>query len=247
MAGHSKWANIKHRKGAQDAKRAKVFTKVAREITVAARESGGDPDANPRLRAAIASARSVNMPNERIDRAIKKGTGEDGGQAFEEIVYEGYGPSGVAVLVTVLTDNRNRTGSEIRHVFSKHGGDLGAPGSVAWMFDRKGTITVSRDAVEEDQLFEVALEAGAEELETSGELYEITTSPEDFPAVRDALEAQEIPMASAEMAMVPQNTVPVAGEKAETALNLLEALDDHDDVQSVFANCDIQEPEGASG
>lgn len=241
MAGHSKWANIKHRKGAQDAKRAKIFTKVAREIMVAARESGADTASNPRLRSAIAAARAVNMPNDRIDKAIKKGTGEGSEASFEEIVYEGYGPSGVAVFVSVLTDNRNRTASEIRHLFSKSGGELGTPGSVAWMFDRKGVIGVPVDAIAEDELFEVAIEAGAEEIERADETFEITTAPEDFATVRDVLEDREIPMSTCELAMVPQNTVPVAGEKAQTVLSLLESLDDHDDVQKVAANCDIQE------
>jgi YebC/PmpR family DNA-binding regulatory protein len=245
MAGHSKWANIKHRKGAQDARRARAFTKIAREILIAAREGGGDPVANPRLRAAIAAARQSNMPNDRIDRAIKKGTGELEGSTFEEIIYEGYGPGGVAIYVHVLTDNRNRTGSEIRHVFSKYGGDLGTPNSVAYMFDRKGYIEVPVDQVDEDALMEVVLEAGGEDLVAGEGQFEITTAPESFGDVRDALESRNIAMSTAEVAMIPQNMVPVAGEKAESLLALLEALDDHDDVQKVFANCEIIESQAA--
>lgn len=243
MAGHSKWANIKHRKGAQDAKRAKAFTKVVREITIAAREGGGDPDANPRLRAAIASARSVNLPNDKIDRAIKKGTGELEGVSLEEVIYEGYGPGGVAILLSALTDNRNRTTSEIRHLFGKYGGELGSPGSVAWMFDRKGIITVPVAAVEEDQLMELVLDAGAEDMVQDGEFFEVTTTPEAFLEVRDRLEQAGIAMEGAEVTMVPQNLTAVEGKKAESLLTLLELLDDQDDVQKVSANCSIDDGE----
>ncbi len=241
MAGHSKWANIKHRKGAQDARRAKVFTKIAREITVAARESGGDPAANPRLRSAIASARSANMPNDRVDKAIKKGTGEGGADTYEQVVYEGYGPGGVAIHVSALTDNRNRTTAEVRHIFSKHGGELGSPNSVAWMFDMKGLVTILRDdGPKEDELFEKALEAGAEDLSSTAETFEIVTAPDALHEVRDRLEAAGVAMDSAEITMIPQNVVPVDDdEKKETLLRLLEALEDNDDVQQVSANCDI--------
>ncbi|GAB4368377.1 MAG: YebC/PmpR family DNA-binding transcriptional regulator [Acidobacteriota bacterium] len=241
MAGHSKWANIKHRKGAQDARRAKIFTKIAREILVAAREGGGDPAANPRLRSAIAAARAANMPNERIEKAIAKGTGEAGAEAYEEVTYEGYGPGGVAILVTVLTDNRNRTGSEIRNIFSKAGGQLGEPNSVAWMFDRKGLIAVPRDAIDEDRLLEIVLEAGGEDVETGDEYYEISTAPEEFAAVRDALEQAGVAMQAAEIALVPKTTVAVDPAKAESVVALLEKLDDHDDVQKVAANCVLPE------
>ena len=246
MAGHSKWANIKHRKGAQDAKRAKAFTKVAREIMVAARESGGDPNTNPRLRAAIASARQVNMPNDKIDKAIKKGTGDSDGQSFEEIVYEGYGPAGVAVWVQVLTDNRNRTGGEIRSIFSKSGGELGAPNSVAWMFERKGYIEVEKDKIDEEALMDLALEAGAGDIVAGDEVFEVTSAPEDFNALRDALEEKGVEMRSAESTMLPQNMTVVEGEKAAQVIALLEKLEDNDDVQKVCANCDIQgDPESA--
>ncbi|MDQ7007778.1 MAG: YebC/PmpR family DNA-binding transcriptional regulator [Acidobacteriota bacterium] len=243
MAGHSKWANIKHRKGAQDAKRAKAFTKVVREITIAAREGGGDPDANPRLRAAIASARSVNLPNDKIDRAIKKGTGELEGVSLDEVIYEGYGPGGVAILLSTLTDNRNRTTSEIRHLFGKYGGELGSPGSVAWMFERKGIITIPAGDVDEDEVMELVLDAGADDMAQDGEFFEITTTPEAFAEVRDRLEQAGIRMESAEVTMVPQNLTVVEGKKAESLLTLLELLDEHDDVQRVSANCSIEDGE----
>jgi len=241
MAGHSKWANIKHRKSAQDARRAKAFTKVAREIMVAVRSGGGDPASNPRLRAAIAAARGVNMPNEKVEKAIKKALGETDGAAFEEVVYEGYGPNGVAIFVSALTDNRNRTTSAIRHLFSKYGGELGAPNSVAWMFERKGYIEVPRSEIDEEILLDKALEAGAEDVRTEDDHYEILTSPEEFPAVREALEAAGVPMTTAEVSMLPQNLVEVKASVAESLLNLLEALEDNDDVQKVAANCQIVE------
>ena len=241
MSGHSKWANIKHRKGAQDAKRAKAFTKVVREITIAAREGGGDADANPRLRAAIASARAVNLPNDKIERAVKKGTGELEGVSYEEVIYEGYGPGGVAILVSALTDNRNRTTSEIRHLFNRYGSELGAPGSVAWMFERKGVISVPADGVDEDALMEAAIDAGAEDLKREDEVFEIFTSPDDFNTVREGLEGQKIAIVEATVAMVPQNLTAVGGKKAESLLALLEQLDDHDDIQAVSANCQIEQ------
>ncbi len=246
MAGHSKWANIKHRKGAQDARRAKIFTKIAREILVAAREGGGDPAANPRLRSAIAAARSANMPNDRIEKAIAKGTGGGTGESYEEVVYEGYGPGGVAVLVTALTDNRNRTGAEIRNIFSKSGGQLGEPNSVAWMFDRKGIIVVPREVIDEDRLLEVVIEAGGEDVETGDDVYEISTAPEEFAAVREALEAANVEMNAAEITMVPRTTVVVDTSKAESVVGLLEKLDDHDDVQKVAANCVLPEDVASS-
>lgn len=241
MAGHSKWANIKHRKSAQDARRAKAFTKVAREIMVAVRSGGGDPASNPRLRAAIAAARGVNMPNEKVEKAIKKALGETDGAAFEEVVYEGYGPNGVAIFVSALTDNRNRTTSAIRHLFSKYGGELGAPNSVAWMFERKGYIEVPRSEIDEEILLDKALEAGAEDVRTEDDHYEILTSPEEFPAVREALEVAGVPMTTAGVSMLPQNLVEVKASVAESLLNLLEALEDNDDVQKVAANCQIVE------
>jgi YebC/PmpR family DNA-binding regulatory protein len=246
MAGHSKWANIKHRKGAQDARRGKLFTRLAREVSVAAREGGGDPDSNPRLRSAISAARAANMPNDRIERALKKGTGElDGGASYEEAIYEGYGPGGVAIFVSCLTDNRNRTVSEVRHIFSKHGGKLGNPGDVARMFDRKGYIEVAADRIGEDELMEKVLEAGAEDMERDGDVFAIYTAPESFDEVREALESQQVPVTAAEVAMVPQNLVPVAGSKAESVMSLLEALDDQDDVQKVSANCQIQQDQAS--
>jgi YebC/PmpR family DNA-binding regulatory protein len=244
MAGHSKWANIKHRKGAQDARRGKLFTRLAREISVAAREGGGDPDSNPRLRSAINAARQANMPNDRIDRALKKGTGDlDGGASYEEAIYEGYGPGGVAIFVSCLTDNRNRTVSEVRHLFNKYGGKLGNPGDVARMFDRKGYIEVPADQIGEDELTEKVLEAGADDMEREGESFVIYTAPEACDEVREALEERQVPIAAAEVAMVPQNLVPVEGSKAESLMSLLEALDDQDDVQKVSANCQIQQQE----
>ncbi|MBP7146172.1 MAG: YebC/PmpR family DNA-binding transcriptional regulator [Acidobacteria bacterium] len=239
MSGHSKWANIKHRKGAQDARRAKMFTKVGREITVAAKEGGGDPEMNARLRAAIAAARAVNMPNDNIERALKKGTGDAGGASFEEVVYEGYGPGGVAIHVLALTDNRNRTTPEIRYLFTRHGGDLASAGSVAWMFERKGYIEVPGSAITEEKLLDLVLDAGGDDLRAEEDRFEIYTSPAQFNAVREALERAGVPMNSAEISMIPQNLVPVDSSKSETLVALLEALDDHDDVQKVSANCEL--------
>lgn len=242
MSGHSKWANIKHRKGAQDALRARQFTKAGREIVIAAKLGGGDPDSNARLRAAIVAARDVNMPKDRIEAAIKKGCGESAGENFEEVVYEGHGPAGVAVYVNVLTDNRNRTASEMRFVFTKHGGELGSPGSVAWMFERKGTIEVPAEGVTEDRLVEVVLEAGGEDVRAAGETFEVFTAPENFSTIREAIEAAGIKVARGEVAMIPKNLVHVEGKKAEQLLALLEALEEHDDVQKVAANCEILDP-----
>jgi YebC/PmpR family DNA-binding regulatory protein len=239
MAGHSKWANIRRRKGAVDVKRGKIFTKLAKEITVAARMGGGDIDANPRLRSAVAAAKAENMPKDNWERAIKKGTGELEGVSYEESTYEGYGPGGAAVFVESLTDNKNRAVAEIRHIFSKRGGSLGESGCVAWMFDKKGVITVDKDQADEEKLMEVALEAGAEDVRDGGEQFEVLTEPSDFEAVRDAVAAAGIEFSSAEVTMVPQNTTPVEGRDAEKMVDLMEALDDCDDVQKAYTNADI--------
>ncbi len=239
MAGHSKWANIKHKKMREDARKGRIFTKVAREIIVAARLGGGDPDKNPRLRRAIQLAKSVNMPKENIERAIKRGIGELPGVTYEEVVYEGYGPGGVAIMVEAITDNRNRTVSEIRSIFSKHGGSLGETGCVSWLFERKGVIRIAEEAISEDELMEVAIEAGAEDVKIEDGLYQVITSFEDYDAVKRAIEERGIPVESAEITYIPQNTVKVEGEKAEKLLKLLEALESHDDVQHTYANFDI--------
>ncbi len=239
MSGHSKWHSIRHKKAAVDAKRGKIFTKIIKEITVAARLGGGDPDGNPRLRLAIEKAKSVNMPKENIERAIKKGTGELEGTHYEEFQYEGYGPGGVAVLVELMTDNRNRSVGEIRHLFTKYNGKPGEAGSVAWMFEKKGLILVKKDQVEEDRLMEIALEAGAEDIKEEGDLWEVHTTPSDFESVKEALAADGIVPVSAEVTMVPQNTLRLEGKEAEQMLRLMEVLEDHDDVQNVYANFDI--------
>lgn len=239
MSGHSKWSTIKHKKAAKDARRGKLFTKFIKEITVAARMGGGDAATNPRLRTAVQTARDNSMPNENIDRAIKKGTGELEGVSYEEVSYEGYGPGGAAFLVQAWTDNRNRTVSDIRRLFSKHGGSLGETGCVAWMFDSKGLIVVSRDAVEEEALLGLALESGAEDVTESDDVFEVVTRPEDFAAVRESLENGNVPMLSAEVAMIPRNTMKLGEREAEQTLSLTEDLEDLDDVQSVAANFDI--------
>lgn len=238
MSGHSKWANIQHRKGRQDAKRGKVFTKAAKEIIIAAK-SGGDPAGNPRLRAAIAAAKAVNLPKDKIEAAIRKGTGEDAGGDFTEAFYEGYGPGGIAIMVEVATDNKNRTVADVRHLFTKHGGQMGENGSVAWMFERKGVIEVDRNAYTEDAIMEAALEAGADDVLDEGETWTIQTAMADFAAVRDALEAANVAMQSAELAMVPANLVAVDAETGAKLLRLMDALDDNDDVQNVYANADF--------
>ena len=240
MAGHSKWANIKHRKGAADAKRGKVFTKLIKEIIVAARLGGGDPGGNPRLRAAVAAAKAVNMPKDNIERAIKKGTGELEGVSYEEITYEGYGPGGVAVLVECMTDNRVRTVADVRHAFSKSGGNLGEANCVSWMFDRKGLMIVDQDAISEDDLMEAAIEAGAEDVTVEDGTFEIHTEPEEFNAVSEALVEKGIVFLEASISMVPKNTVELNDEKTATQLmKLLDTLEDNDDVQKVHANFDI--------
>jgi YebC/PmpR family DNA-binding regulatory protein len=243
MSGHSKWSSIKHKKAAKDAKRGKIFTKMIKEITVAARMGGGDVNANPRLRTAVTTAKAASMPNDNIERAIKKGTGELEGVAYEEVSYEGYGPAGVAIMVSVLTDNRNRTVAEIRNVFNKNAGNLGESGCVAWMFSKKGVVTVDKSASGEERLFDVALEAGADDISDAGELFEVTVSPEKLDDVKAALEKAGIAVASAEVTMVPQSTVTLRGREAEQTLKLLEALEDHDDVQKVAANVDIPQEE----
>ena len=242
MAGHSKWANIKHRKGAQDAKRGKIFTKIIKELTVAARIGGGDPDINPRLRTAVDKAKQANMPKDNVDRAIKKGTGDLDGVSYEEGLFEGYGPGGVALIVEFLTDNRTRTVADVRHCFSKYGGNLGVSGSVAFLFDRKGLISFSSDN-DFDQIFEIALEAGAEDVKDEEDVYEVITDPGDFIPVREAMAAAGLKWETAETTMIPQNQVMLEGKPAETMLKLMDALEDNDDVQNVYANFDISEDE----
>lgn len=239
MSGHSKWSTIKHKKGAADAKRGKLFTKLIKEITVAARMGGGDINSNPRLRTAVALAKSNNMPKDNLERAIKKGTGELDGVDYEEIVYEGYGPGGVAVLVECLTDNRNRTVADVRYIFSKAGGNIGTDGCVAWMFDKKGLIAVSKTAADEDTLMEIALEAGAEDVKDEGDTFEVITEPEDFEAVKEAIEAAEIPFEMAEVTMVPQTMTRLEGKEAEQMVKFMDALDDCDDIQKFYTNADI--------
>lgn len=241
MSGHSKWHNIRLRKGAQDAKRSKIFAKLGRAIMAAARDGGGDPDGNMRLRSILDKAREAGMPQDNVKRAIQRGTGETGGAHFETITYEGYGPGGVAVMVHTLTDNRNRTVGEIRSVLSRNGGNLGESNCVAWMFDQKGMIVVSREAADEDTLLEIALEAGAEDMQSDETSYEIRTTPGDLAAVRKALDAKGIKYDSAEVSMVPQNRVTLDEKKAQQMLRLMDALEDLDDVQQVDANFDIPE------
>ncbi len=241
MSGHSKWATIKRKKAALDAKKGKIFTKLIKEITIAARQGGGDPAGNPRLRLAIDNAKSENMPAENIERAIKKATGELEGVTYHELTYEGYGPAGVAMLVEVATDNKNRTVAEVRHIFSKHGGSLGETGSVAWMFERKGVITIPKQDKSEDDILAIVLDAGADDLQTEEEFYEITTSIESFEAVRKALQENNLKVDNASLQWIAKNTIPVKGEDAEKVLKLIEALEDCDDVQNVYSNADIDE------
>jgi YebC/PmpR family DNA-binding regulatory protein len=243
MSGHNKWSSIKHKKGKADAQRGKAFTKITRELIAAAKIGGADPDGNSRLRAAILAARGVNMPNDNITRAIKKGAGELEGVSYEEILYEGYGPGGVAVLVKVLTDNRNRTVAEVRHLFSKHNGNLGETGCVNWMFSKKGTVLVSRTSIEEETLIELALELGADDVDSDpgSSEYEIRCEPERLEAVREGLNGKGIGIVSAEVAMVPQSTVHLEGKAAERMLRLMNSLEESDDVQNVWANFDISD------
>ncbi len=241
MAGHSKWANIRHRKAAQDAKRGKIYTKLAREITVAAREGGGDPEKNPRLRAAIEKARKFNMPKENIERAIKRGTGELQGESYEEITYEGYGPGGVAVIVKCLTDNRNRTASEVRHVFSKYGGNLGTSGCVSYLFNRKGVITVDAEKYDEETVMMAAIEGGAEDVVREEDKFVIYTEPSELEQVRKAVIDAGIEIEEAKLDLIPTTTTRVEGETAQKVLKLLMALEDLDDVQEVYSNFDMPE------
>ena len=241
MSGHSKWATIKHKKGALDAKRGKIFTRLIKEITVAAKGGGGDPDGNPRLRTAIAAAKAENMPADNIKRAVQKGTGEIEGAAYEEMTYEGFGPGGVAILVDVLTDNKNRAASEIRHAFSKQGGNLGSPGSVAHMFTKKGVIIVGKDASTEEKLTEIVLDAGAEDLKDEGEYWEIVTDPKDYEGVLNAVKGAKIETASAEVTMVPSTYQKLEGTQAAAMQRLLDAIEDLDDTQNVYSNFDMDE------
>lgn len=243
MSGHSKWSSIRHKKAAQDAKRGKIFTKLIKELTIAARIGGGDPGGNARLRTAIADAKAANMPQDNIKRAIQKGTGELPGVNYEEVVYEGYGQGGVAIYVEALTDNKNRTTPEIRHLFSKYGGNLGEANSVAWMFEKKGYFVIKRSSIPEDDLMELVLEAGAEDMTVDGENYEIFTEPGDHERVKEVLEKKEIPIEVSQIAMIPKNTTKIEGKKAQQLLKLLEFLEDNDDVQKVYANFDIDESE----
>jgi YebC/PmpR family DNA-binding regulatory protein len=239
MSGHNKWASIKHKKGANDAKRGKVFTKLIKEITVAARMGGGDQNGNPRLRAAVLAARAENMPKDNIERGIKKGTGELEGVSYEESIYEGYGPGGAAVLVESLSDNKNRAVAEIRHVFSKNGGSLGSSGCVAWMFKKKGYIALDRSVIDEEKLMEKALEAGAEDVREDETTFEVISAPEDFEAVKTSLDSLNVAYISAEVTMLPQNTTSLAGKEAEQMMRLMDMLEDCDDVQKVHTNADI--------
>jgi YebC/PmpR family DNA-binding regulatory protein len=239
MSGHSKWSSIKHRKAAVDAKRGKLFSKLIREITVAARIAGADTQINPRLRAAVLAAKSKNVPNDTIDKAILRGTGELDGVDYEEIVYEGYGPGGVAIMIDVLTDNRNRAIADIRHTLSKHGGNMGEPGCVSWLFDKRGWMIIEKGSIDEDELFMIALDSGAEDMTAQDDNLEIITSPEDFEEVRKAVEESGATIIEAELTMLPQSTVKSEGKEAERMLRLMEALEDSDDVQKVYANFDI--------
>ena len=241
MSGHSKWHSIKHKKAAADAKRGKIFTRLIKEISMAARLGGGDPDANARLRKAVSDAKAANMPADNIKRAIMKGTGELPGSLYEEITYEGYGPGGVAVLVQTMTDNKNRTVSELRHVFMKNNGNLGENGCVGWMFDRKGYFLVSGEGKSEDEVMEIGLEAGADDVKADEENFEVTCAPDDFEAVKEALEKAGMTLIESEIAMIPQNTVKVTGNEARLTMRLMETLEDHDDTQNVYANFDIDD------
>jgi len=243
MSGHSKWHTIKHKKGAADAKRGKVFTRIIKELTVAARNGGGDAATNPRLRTLIADAKAVNMPADNIKKAIQRGTGELPGISYEEITYEGYGPGGAALIIETMTDNKNRTVGELRHMLEKHSGNLGAANSVAWMFAKKGYVVVEKTAAEEETLLNVSLEAGAEDMRDDGDSWEILSDPSSFEAVRDAVKQMGIEPATAQVAMLPQNYVKLEGKEAAQMIRLMESLEDHDDVQHVWSNFDIEEKE----
>lgn len=246
MSGHSKWSTIKRKKGAADAKRGAVFSRLAKEISVAAKTGGGDPAGNPRLRSVLLAARAENMPKENVDRAIKKGTGELPGVTYEEVRYEGYAPGGIAIIIDILTDNKNRTVAEIRHILTRNGGSMAENGAVLWNFEQKGVITVAKDTCSEDEIFEQAIEAGAEDVDTDGEVYEISTVPNELHRVLEALEGAGIKAENAELTMAPKTTVKVEGKGAAGVLRLMEALEDHDDVQNVFANFDITEEDMAA-
>ncbi|SDO06329.1 DNA-binding regulatory protein, YebC/PmpR family [Desulfonauticus submarinus] len=239
MAGHSKWHNIQHRKSRQDAKKSKIFTKVTKEIVLAAKAGGGNPETNPRLRAAIEAARSVNLPKDKIETAIKKGTGELGGDNIEEVIYEGYGPGGVAILIEAATDNRNRTVAELRHILSKNGGSMGESGCVAWMFEKKGVFSFAKDKYSEEELLEIGLEAGIEDIEDDGDVWQVKCDPKDFSKVKAYFDEQEVKYIEAQLTMIPQNTVEVDVETGQKLLKLYDALDDHDDVQNVYANFEL--------
>jgi len=241
MSGHSKWHTIKHKKGAADAKRGKIFTRIIKELTVAARNGGGDPDMNPRLRTIIADAKQVNMPADNIKRAIRRGTGEEEGVNYEEIMYEGYGPGGVAVIVDTITDNRNRTVSEVRHIFGKYGGNLGEANSVGWMFDKKGLVVVGKAKAQEDTLMSAALDAGADDMKDEGDVWEVTCSPESHQAVLDAIKALGVEPERSEVAMLPQNYVTIEGKTVAQMMKLMEALDECDDTRNVWTNADFEE------
>ncbi len=241
MAGHSKWANIKHRKGAQDAKRGKIFTKIIKEITIAARLGGGDLDANPRLRKAVSNGKSNNLPIDNITRAIKKGTGELEGVFYEEVTYEGYGPGGVAIMMDIITDNKNRTVAEVRHLLSKYGGNLGETGSVAWVFDKKGQIILDSNSGDEDVVFEAALEAGADDFEAEDGFYTVTTDPTSLMDVRDTLEKAGYEIRSTEIEMVPKTLQKLEGKEAQSTLKLMDALEDNDDITKLYSNFDVDE------
>jgi YebC/PmpR family DNA-binding regulatory protein len=243
MSGHSKWATIKHKKAATDARRGKAFTKIIRELTIAARVGGGDPSTNPRLRTAISAAKNENMPNDNIERAIQRGTGQLEGEVLEEVTYEGYGPGGVGMLVQVVTSNRNRAAGEIRHLFSKNGGNMAETGAVGWMFHRKGDILVPKQQADEEKMMGIVLDAGAEDLRDDGSSWEVTTPPEAMEKVRDALTGAGIKPESAEVSWVPQNYVKLTGAQAQQMVRMVEAMEDHDDVQHVYANFDIDEKE----
>ena len=239
MSGHSKWASIRHKKGAVDAKRGKIFSKLIKEITVAARLGGGDPEGNPRLRVAIQAAKAQNMPKDNIARAIKKGTGELAGTSYEEYNYEAYGPGGVALMMNCLTDNRNRTIADIKHIFERHGGNLGEPGCVSWMFEKRGLVVFEKNSVEEEKLLDLALEAGAEDIKESETQFEVLTDPADFESIKKVFDDEGLSYSLAEISMIPQNTVKLEGRDAERVLSLLEALEENDDVSQVYANFDI--------
>ena len=243
MSGHSKWHSIKHKKGAADAKRGKLFTRIIKELTVAARDGGGDPDSNPRLRTVIADAKAANMPADNIKRAIRRGTGEEPGVNYEEVTYEGYGPGGVALMVEVLTDNKNRAVGEVRHLLTKHGGNLGSSNSVAWLFDKCGYVLVDREAVDEETLMTAALDAGADDLRDDGAHWEIISAPESFDAVAAAVRALGVEPASAQVAMLPQNSVVLEGKPAQQMMKLMGALEDLDDTRHVWSNFDVSEKE----